>query len=74
MSWVILSIASGFGIEASFRAPLFPEDDFFFFHSGLSGFGSFSGEGVRVHLCGSDSCDRLWLLDCARESGFLLIG
>ena len=74
MSWAILSITPGFGIGSPFGAPLFPEDNFFFFHSGLSGFGSFSGEGVRVRLCGSDSHDRLWLLDCTQDLGFLLIG
>ena len=74
MSWAILSIAPGFGIRAPFGVPLFLEDDFFFFRSGLSGFGSFSGEGVRVRLCGSDSRDQLRLLDCAQDSGFLLIG
>ena len=72
MCWTILSTTSGFGLEAPLGVPLFPEDGFFFFRSSLSGFGSFSGEGIRVCLCGSDSRDRLWLLDCAHDSGFLL--
>ena len=72
--WAILSTTSEFGLEGPFGVLLFPEDGFFFFHSGLSGFGSFSGEGVRVHLCGSISQDWLRLLDCARDSCFFLTG
>ena len=45
-SCAILAIALGVTLEGPLGVPLFPDVGFFFFCSGLSGCGLFSGEGV----------------------------